>query len=127
MRIRSLRRKECMERMFNGILKTSIVLAVMAAVAMHEPSRAAAATAEDTYVETCAICHGANGAGQTARGKKMKLKDLRSAEVQKLSDAQLTDIIAKGKGKDMPSYEKELGKDGVAGQVAHVRALAKKN
>jgi len=85
-----------------------------------------AATTEDVYLDTCAICHGADGAGQTARGKKLKLKDLRSRDVQALTDAQLTEIISKGKGKDMPPYEKELGKDGVAGQVAHLRALAKK-
>jgi len=84
-------------------------------------SAARAATAEDTYAEKCALCHGADGAGQTARGKKYKLQDLRSAEIQKLTDAQLTEIISKGKGKDMPPYEKELGKDGVAAQVA--RAL----
>ena len=89
-------------------------------------SSAKAATAEDVYLETCAVCHGADGAGQTARGKKLKLADLRLPEVQKLTDAQLTEIISKGKGKDMPRYEKELGKDGVAAQVAHLRALAKK-
>lgn len=94
------------------------------AVFLFSVSSAPAATAEDAYLDNCAICHGADGAGQTARGKKLKLKDLRSAEVQKLTDAQLTEIIAKGKGKDMPGYEKDLGKDGVAGQVAHMRALA---
>jgi mono/diheme cytochrome c family protein len=87
---------------------------------------ARAATAEDVYLETCAVCHGAEGAGQTARGKKLKVKDLRSSEVQKLTDAQLTEIISKGKGKDMPPYETELGKDGVAAQVGHLRELAKK-
>jgi mono/diheme cytochrome c family protein len=90
------------------------------------PSCANAATAEDVYLQTCAVCHGPDGAGKTARGKKYKLQDLRSPEVQKLTDAQLTEIITKGKGKDMPPYEKELGKDGVAGQVAHIRTLAKK-
>lgn len=96
------------------------------AVAAYSPMKVSAATAEDTYLETCAICHGADGAGQTARGKKLKLKDLRAPEIQKLTDAQLTEIIAKGKGKDMPPYEMDLGKDGVAAQVAYMRVLAKK-
>jgi mono/diheme cytochrome c family protein len=104
-------------------MRCGIALAALLVVAIYQ---AAAATPEDTYLETCAICHGADGGGQTARGKKLKLKDLRSAEVQKLPDAQLTEIIAKGKGRDMPPYEQELGQAGVAGQVAHVRALAKK-
>ena len=112
--------------MSRNFAKRTLALAVLAAGVVITPLSSGAATAEDTYTETCAICHGADGAGQTARGKKLKLKDLRSPEVQKLTDAQLTEIIAKGKGKDMPPYEKELGKDGVAAQVAHVRALAKK-
>jgi len=52
----------------------------------------------------------------------MGVKDLRSAEVQGLSDAQLTAIIGKGKGK-MPGYEKTLGADAVKGLVAYVRGL----
>ncbi len=90
------------------------------------PAISFAATTEDVYKDTCAICHGVDGAGQTARGKRFKLKDLRSAEIQKLTDAQLLDIIAKGKGKDMPGYEQEFGPDGVKAQVAHLRELAKK-
>ena len=100
--------------------------AVLALAALAYASAARAASAEDVFLETCAVCHGADGAGQTARGKKLKLKDLRSPEVQNMTDAQLTEIIAKGKGKDMPPYEGELKKDGIAAQVAHIRSLAKK-
>ena len=35
----------------------------------------------------CAPCHGADGSGQTPVGKNLKVKDLRSAEVQKLKGA----------------------------------------
>ena len=52
----------------------------------------------------------------------MKLKDLRSAEVQGLSDEQLLTIIAKGKGK-MPGYEKSLGAETCKALVAHIRTL----
>jgi mono/diheme cytochrome c family protein len=87
--------------------------------------RTQAAPAKDTYVKKCAVCHGPDGAGQTARGKRLKLKRLASPEVQKLTDTQLYDIIAKGRGKDMPGYEAELGKAGVEQQVAYMRELAK--
>jgi len=36
----------------------------------------------DTYKAKCAACHGATGAGDTAMGKNLKLRDLGSADVQ---------------------------------------------
>jgi len=75
-----------------------------------------------TYKSKCASCHGANGSGQTAAGKAMKLKDQRSAEVQGMSDDQLLTLILKGKGK-MPGYEKSLGAETCKGLVAYIRKL----
>ena len=49
------------------------------------------------YKAKCAMCHGANGEGKAA----MKTVDFASADVQKMSDAELTDTITKGKGKMM--------------------------
>ena len=82
----------------------------------------AAADAAATYKSKCASCHGANGSGQTSVGKAMKLRDLRSAEVQGQTDEQLYAIIAKGKGK-MPGYEKSLGAETCKALVAHMRTL----
>jgi cytochrome c551 len=56
----------------------------------------------DLFKSKCAMCHGPDGKGQTAMGKNMKLRDLGSADVQGQSDAQLKDIILKGKGKMPP-------------------------
>lgn len=80
------------------------------------------ADAAAIYKSKCASCHGVNGSGQTASGKSMKLRDLRSAEVQSQSDAQLYEIIAKGKGK-MPGYEKTLGGDTCKALAAFMRQL----
>ena len=80
--------------------------------------------AEATYKAKCAGCHGADGKGETATGKMMKAGDFASADVQKMSDADLTDAIAKGKGK-MPAY-KTLTADQVKELVAYIRAFAKK-
>jgi cytochrome c553 len=90
----------------------------------------ASATAFDgvemTYKTKCASCHGLDASGSTPMGKKLNLKDLKSAEVQKLTDAQLLTIISKGKGKMMPGFEKSLGADTCKALVTHLRELAKK-
>ena len=78
-----------------------------------------------TYKAKCIACHGADGSGNTTTGKTLKVRDLRSAEVQKQSDDQLFNIVAKGKEK-MPGYEKTLGADKCKELVAYVRHLAGK-
>ena len=45
----------------------------------------AADSGADVFKTKCASCHGATGAGDTAMGKSMKLKDLGSAEGWKLT------------------------------------------
>ena len=91
------------------------------AIFLAQPS-SAASDAAATFVAKCAACHGKDGSGNTATGKSLGLRDLRSAEVQGQSDTQLAAIIGKGKGK-MPGYEKTLGADAVKGLVAYVRSL----
>ena len=86
------------------------------------------ATADDaapTYKAKCSACHGADGKGETAMGKKFGLRDLASPEVQKLSDDELNTIIADGKDK-MPSYKKSLKPEQTKELVAYIRSLAKK-
>ena len=78
----------------------------------------------DTFKAKCAACHGATGAGDTTMGKNLKLKDLGSADVQKLSDAELTTIIAKGQGK-MPAYGGKLKDDEIQAVVKFIRSLKK--
>jgi mono/diheme cytochrome c family protein len=75
-----------------------------------------------TFKAKCSSCHGADGSGQTAAGKALKLRDLRSAEVQGASDAKLYAVITKGKNK-MPGYEKSLGGDTCKALVSFIRQL----
>ena len=82
------------------------------------------ADAAADYKAKCATCHGAEGKGDTAMGKTMKVKDLSSDEVQKQSDAEITTIIEKGK-KPMPGYEGKLTKEQIDGLVKYVRSLKK--
>lgn len=113
-------------------LKTVVVgamtFAILALVILFQTSSQAAGTTAgdggETFKAKCVACHGADGTGATAAGKAMKVRNLASAEVQGQTDAQLYDIIAKGKGK-MPGYEKPLGADKCKELVAYVRTLKK--
>jgi mono/diheme cytochrome c family protein len=79
----------------------ALVFAVLCLMVVQPMS---AQSGADLFKAKCAMCHGPDGKGQTAMGKNMKLSDLASADVQKLSDAQMKDIVLKGKGK-MPAQK----------------------
>ena len=74
------------------------------------------------YKSKCAACHGSDGAGQTAAGKKFGAKDFRSPAVAKMSDAQLFEITQKGKEK-MPAYDKKLTDDQIKLLIKYIRTL----
>ena len=78
--------------------------------------------ANKTFQTNCSLCHGAHGAGDTPTGKALKAADLRSAAVQKSTDAELASVIAKGRGK-MPAFEKKLSPDVIKSLVAYIRQL----
>ncbi len=82
-------------------------------------SSAVAQDAAATYKAKCAMCHGPEG-----KGGKMGTRDFASPEVKAESDAQLTDIITKGKGK-MPAYGEKLKDTEIKDVVAYIRGLAK--
>src|ERR1700754_1390073 len=80
---------------------------------------------ETTFKSSCAMCHGADGSGDTAVGKSMKIPDLHSAQVQSQSDTQLAAVISDGKN-NMPPFKGSLSPDQINGLVAHVRQLSEK-
>jgi len=101
----------------------AVAAMVLAGIAFLSPP-AKADTAEAMYKAKCATCHGADGKAETPTGKAMKVNDFASETVQKMSDVDLTDAIAKGKGK-MPAF-KTLTADQVKDLVAYVRSFGKK-
>lgn len=101
-----------------GAIAFSLILGAASAAAGPNPGEA-------VYKTKCAVCHGPDGAGKTVMGEKLKARDLRSAEVQKETDAELAQIITKGKNK-MPSYEGKLSKEQIGQLVSYIRELAKK-
>jgi len=98
------------------ILKATLALVVLSLIVSTYTFADAAAD----FKAKCAICHGASGEGKAA----MKTRDFASADVQKQSDAELTDIITKGKGK-MPAYDGKLSKDQIGDLVKWIRTLKK--
>ena len=101
-------------------------LASAAAVLMTVASTAAFAADEAPalFKGKCAACHAADGSGSTPIGKNLKIQDLRSAEVQKLTDAQLHAIITDGKGK-MPKFGKSLTAAQIQSLVTYIRTFKK--
>ena len=83
-------------------------------------SPAVAQDAAGTYKAKCAMCHGADG-----KGGKMGTRDFASPEVKAESDAQLTDIVTKGKAPKMPAYGEKLKPEEIKDLVAYIRTLAK--
>lgn len=77
------------------------------------------------YKGKCQLCHGANGAGDTPTGKSMKVRDLRSAKVQELTDVELTKVIAGGKG-NMPAYGKQLSTADIEALISFIRTFKAK-
>jgi len=101
-----------------------VVVAILSAAVFLGPVAKADDSGGSTYKAKCSACHGPDGKGETATGKSMKVKDLASDEVQKLSDADLSAAITNGKGK-MPAY-KTLTSEQLKSLVAYTRSFAKK-
>ncbi|MGC2324144.1 MAG: cytochrome c [Terriglobales bacterium] len=80
----------------------------------------AADDAADVYKSKCAMCHGPDG-----KGKMAGTKDLGSADVQKMSDADLTATLTNGKPPKMPAYKGKLTDDQIKSLVKYVRAFKK--
>ena len=81
---------------------------------------------ETLFKAKCAMCHGPDGKGEVPMGKKLSARNLGSTEVQGQSDAQLTEVVTKGKNK-MPAYDGKLSKEQIAQLVAYIREFAKKH
>jgi mono/diheme cytochrome c family protein len=107
--------------MYRTGVRLSVVLAVLT---MIPASGWAQSAGESTYRMKCTLCHGPDGGGSSL-GRKMKVHDLRSPEVQKMSDADLTYIISNGKN-NMPPFKNKLGPEQIPQVLNYLRELGKK-
>jgi cytochrome c6 len=106
-------------------MKRSIGAAVIVCGALTLPVRADDSPGAAVYRSNCSICHGADGSGNTAIGKKNNVKDLRSPEAQKATDAEWFELISKGK-KPMPPFASRLSEEQIHGVIAYLREIGKK-
>jgi len=78
----------------------------------------------DTYKAKCAMCHGADGLGNTPAGKNLKAASFKDPAVVKASDAEMITTVQKGKNK-MPAYAGKLTDSQIKATVAYIRTLQK--
>ena len=105
----------------NGVRLGLMALFILAVISTG--SRVAQAEdAASTFKAKCALCHGADGKGNTPVGKKMGIPDFTSPDVQKQPDSDLIQIVTKGKSK-MPSYDGKLKPEEIKALVAYLRQL----
>ena len=85
-------------------MKNAILIAALAALSAGSMFAANAKNGNAVYDKSCKQCHGADGTANPAIAKVMNVQmaDLKSAEVQGLSDAAIKDIVTNGKGKMKP-------------------------
>jgi mono/diheme cytochrome c family protein len=103
-------------------LSRILMLLLAAAVVLGTSRMSVAQDAADLFKTKCVSCHGADGKGDTAIGKKLGVRDFQSAEVIKETDDELFDITKKGKNK-MPAYDGKLTDDQIKGLVKYIRSL----
>jgi mono/diheme cytochrome c family protein len=100
-------------------------LATMAVLALLTSIPALAQSGADTYKSKCAMCHGADGSGNTPAGKAMKAPSFSDAVLIKATDTDLIAATKNGKGK-MPAYAGKLTDPQIKDAVAYIRTLQKK-
>ena len=114
-------------------MKRYILLNVVIAVtAFTVSAHAADKKVERMYGSKCGACHGKDGKAQTEKGKQMQIRDLASAEVQKLTDDEMKKAINDGVKRDkagvkqeMDGFKEELKPADVDALVAYMREFKK--
>ena len=79
----------------------------------------------DTYKAKCAMCHGADGLGNTPVGKNLKAASFKDPALVKAPDAQLIAAVKHGKGNMKASVSASLTDAQIKDVIAYVRTLQK--
>jgi cytochrome c553 len=91
---------------------------------------ARAADAKENWEKNCQKCHGADGKGETAMGKKLKVKDYTDAKVQaSMKDEEMVKFIKEGKKEGdktlMKAYADSFSDAEIKDLAAYVRKFKK--
>lgn len=100
------------------------VLAILSVGSSNLAAQKSSSAGAAAFKTNCATCHGPDGSSDTPTGKSMNAPDLRSAEIQKLSDMEIATVISDGKNA-MPPF-KNLSKEQINSLVKYIRGLASK-
>ena len=97
----------------------TILIALSFAAAATTVQAGDATAGKAAYNKSCKSCHGADGTPNPAVAKMMKveMQDLKSAEVQAMSDDDLKKIITGGKGKMKPMPAAASSADDIVAQI----------
>lgn len=87
-------------------------------VPMSGELNADAISPRSLYASNCAGCHGSNGKGQTARGRKLEADDISGGT----STSKTIRVVTNGKGK-MPSFKRRLTSAQIAQIAGYVSTL----
>jgi cytochrome c6 len=99
-----------------------LIICVCVAIIIACSGASFGADAAALWAQHCASCHGKDGSGSTAMGKKLGVKDY--TKDQGFSDAEAANVIKNGKGK-MKGYKDKMSDADVKALVAYVRSLKK--
>jgi cytochrome c553 len=107
------------------IIALSLTLLAAGAVAVH------AADAKELWEKNCKKCHGPDGKGGMAMGKKLGVKDYTSPKVQDaMKDEEMTKAVKEGVKKEgetkMKSFADALSDDEIKSLVAYIRKFKAK-
>ena len=105
-------------------MRTIMITLGLAATAATALQGADAKAGKAAYDKSCKSCHGADGTANPAIAKmfKVEIPDLKSSEVQAMSDDDLMKVITDGKGKMKPVASASAS---AADIVAYVRTWKK--
>jgi cytochrome c553 len=106
------------------------VLPLLAVAGLIGTGTTLGSDAASTWLANCTSCHGKDGSGSTAMGKKLNVKDYREARVQAaFSDAEIESAIRKGvktNGREtMKPFGGNLSDSDIKALVTYVRQFKK--
>lgn len=107
------------------MMKNRMAIAILSVMAFSAMTVFAQGPGADLYKAKCAMCHAADGSGNTPAGKATKTPSFSSPEMLKMSTAQLVAGTKEGKGK-MPAYSGKLTGAQINEVVAYIQTLQKK-
>jgi mono/diheme cytochrome c family protein len=117
------RRKWMSPKFWLGILMAALLVSFALVWVTAGSKAASAADTRSTFNARCASCHGRDGRGRTARGRRTHTRDLTEASWQNdVSDERLFNSIHNGRTR-MPAFKKSLSESEIDALVTYVRQL----